>query len=163
MYTKNFFDTHRIKYSKPEGGQTSAKLWSTYIAEAQCYNSALVESWKADMEGMLIFSGLFSASPTAFLIESYRTLYPDSGDITVQVLVQISQQLTTLGNNASWTAPHTADFMPTPSSPLCNTLWFISLCLSLTCALFAILVEQWAREFLHKAEKRPREFLRHNT
>ncbi|KAJ7455402.1 hypothetical protein FB451DRAFT_1048962, partial [Mycena latifolia] len=93
-------------------------------------------------------SGLFSASLTAFLIESYRTLQPDSGDRAVQVLAQISQQLTAMSNNASWTAPLTADFTPSPSSLVCNTLWFISLCLSLTCALLATLVEQWAREFL---------------
>jgi hypothetical protein len=34
---------------------SSAKFWSVYISEAEHYDSALVESWKADMEGMLIF------------------------------------------------------------------------------------------------------------
>ncbi|KAF8202682.1 hypothetical protein K438DRAFT_1467735, partial [Mycena galopus ATCC 62051] len=32
---------------------------------------------------------------------------------------------------------------------------FISLSLSLTCALLATLVEQWARKFLHKTQMRP--------
>ncbi|KAJ7128562.1 hypothetical protein C8R44DRAFT_557882, partial [Mycena epipterygia] len=62
-------------------------------AEAEKYDKGLVESWKSDMEGMLIFAGLFSASLTAFLIESYKTLNPDSGDTTVHLLSQISQQL----------------------------------------------------------------------
>ncbi|KAJ7144015.1 hypothetical protein C8R44DRAFT_558813, partial [Mycena epipterygia] len=114
----------------------------------------LVESWKADMEGMLIFSGLFSASLTAFLIESYRTLQPDSGDTTVQILTQISEQLMAMSNNASFMSPESPSFQPTPSSLVCNTLWFISLSLSITCALLATLVEQWAREFLHKTETR---------
>ncbi|KAJ7231568.1 hypothetical protein C8J57DRAFT_1091727 [Mycena rebaudengoi] len=46
-------------------------------------------------------------------------------------------------------------FIPTTGALFCNTLWFLSLALSLTCALLATLVEQWAREFLHKTEMRP--------
>jgi hypothetical protein len=33
----------------------AAKLWSVYVGEAEKYDRALVESWKSDMEGMLIF------------------------------------------------------------------------------------------------------------
>ncbi|KAJ6501377.1 hypothetical protein DFH09DRAFT_871997, partial [Mycena vulgaris] len=97
-------------------------LWSIYIGEAHRYDSALFESWKANMEGMLIFSGLFSASLTAFLIESYRTLRPDSGDLTVQLLTQLSAQLGALSNNVSFTAPAAVSFQPTRSSLVCNTL-----------------------------------------
>ncbi|KAJ7466338.1 hypothetical protein FB451DRAFT_1260690 [Mycena latifolia] len=50
----------------------SAPLRSVYISEAEKYDKSLVETWRADMEGMLIFAGLFSASLTAFLIESSR-------------------------------------------------------------------------------------------
>ncbi|KAJ6488248.1 hypothetical protein C8R47DRAFT_1216050 [Mycena vitilis] len=55
-----------------------AKIWSVYISEAEKYDKALVKSWRGDMDGMLIFTGLFSASLTAFIIESYKTLTPDS-------------------------------------------------------------------------------------
>ncbi|KAJ6481528.1 hypothetical protein C8R47DRAFT_590668 [Mycena vitilis] len=65
---------------------SSAKLWSVYDSEAERYDSALVESWKADMEGMLIFSGLFPASLTAFIIESYENLIQDPGNMTVTLL-----------------------------------------------------------------------------
>ncbi|KAJ6458692.1 hypothetical protein DFH09DRAFT_960926, partial [Mycena vulgaris] len=51
----------------------------------------VIESWKSDMEGMLIFAGLFSASLTTFIVESYKTLVQDPGDSTVQILTQISQ------------------------------------------------------------------------
>ncbi|KAJ7487390.1 hypothetical protein B0H11DRAFT_1790047 [Mycena galericulata] len=139
-------------YSKAESQQASAKLWAVYIDEAERYDRALVESWKADMEGMLIFSGLFSASVTAFLIESYPTLQSDSGDTTVQLLTQISRQLA--GNN-SVVFSDAVVFQPTQSSLVCNAFWFLSLSLALTCALLATLVEQWAREFLHKTDRRP--------
>ncbi|KAJ6543725.1 hypothetical protein DFH09DRAFT_866561, partial [Mycena vulgaris] len=154
-FARAFHGTERGSYSNSESQQTAANLWSIYIGEAHRYDSALVESWKANMEGMLIFSGLFSASLTAFLIESYRTLRPDSGDLTVQLLTQLSAQLGALSNNVSFTAPAAVSFQPTRSSLVCNTLWFISLNLSITCALLAALVEQWAREFLHKTDKRP--------
>ncbi|KAJ7876242.1 hypothetical protein B0H13DRAFT_2347803 [Mycena leptocephala] len=120
----------------PSKEAPASKLWAVYVSEAEKYDKSLVESWKSDMEGMLIFAGLFSASLTAFLIESYKTLVPDSGDSTVQLLSQIygSSQLLQM-------AVH-------------------SLGLSLTCALIATLVEQWARDFLHKADMRSSPFIR---
>ncbi|KAJ7639939.1 hypothetical protein DFH06DRAFT_628719 [Mycena polygramma] len=142
------------KYSDAESRQASANLWSIYISEAERYDKALVESWKADMEGMLIFSGLFSASLTAFLVESYQTLQPDSGTMTVQLLTQISQQLASNSTTALATS-EVLVFHPAPSSLICNALWFISLSLSITCALLATLIEQWAREFLHRTERKP--------
>jgi hypothetical protein len=30
-------------------------MWAVYVAEAEKYDKALIESWKRDMEGMLIF------------------------------------------------------------------------------------------------------------
>ncbi|KAJ7282366.1 hypothetical protein C8J57DRAFT_1122275, partial [Mycena rebaudengoi] len=130
----------------------SGKLWAVYVSEAEKYDKALVDSWRNDMDGMLIFAGLFSASLTAFLVESYKTLHPDSGDTTVSLLTQISQQLTASSNNSIFTPSPIAPFVPTTASVVCNTLWFISLGLSLSCALIATLLEQWAREFLHRAD-----------
>jgi hypothetical protein len=36
----------------------AAKLWAVYVSEAEKYDKALVESWKSDMGGMLIFVGV---------------------------------------------------------------------------------------------------------
>ena len=33
----------------------AAKLWAVYVSEAEKYDKALVETWKSDMEGLLIF------------------------------------------------------------------------------------------------------------
>ncbi|KAJ7712988.1 hypothetical protein B0H16DRAFT_550509 [Mycena metata] len=75
----------------PDDDAAASKVWAVYVSEAEKYDRSLVESWKSDMEGMLIFAGLFSASLTAFIIENYKMLIPDSGDSTVQLLAQISQ------------------------------------------------------------------------
>ncbi|KAJ7220201.1 hypothetical protein GGX14DRAFT_586056 [Mycena pura] len=132
----------------------SAKLWTVYISEAEKYDRALVESWRGNMEGMLIFAGLFSASLTAFLIESYKSLIPDSGAQTARLVSQISQQLAASANGTAFVMPPSVPFTPPVTSLVCNALWFISLGLSLSCALMATLLEQWARDFLHKAEMR---------
>ncbi|KAJ7189193.1 hypothetical protein C8R46DRAFT_1056788 [Mycena filopes] len=138
----------------------AAKLWAVYVSEAEKYDKSLVESWKSDMEGMLIFAGLFSASLTAFLIESYKTLTPDSGEETIRLLTQISRQLSTGPNNTDTPTPMAISFTPSTASIICNGLWFISLGLSLTCALVATLLEQWARDFIHRAETRSAPLIR---
>ncbi|KAJ6494307.1 hypothetical protein C8R45DRAFT_1212352 [Mycena sanguinolenta] len=148
-------DPQRDNYSNAENEEACAKIWSIYVEEAKRYDAALVESWKADMEGMLIFSGLFSASLTAFLIESYKALQADSGDLTAAGIALLSHQLAAIASNTTFVLPPPSSFTPTTGSLWCNALWFVSLSLSLTCALLATLVEQWAREFLHKTELRP--------
>ncbi|KAJ7655891.1 hypothetical protein B0H17DRAFT_1185983 [Mycena rosella] len=148
-YTSNVSSRHA------QTEDAASKFWSIYITEAERYDSALVESWKADMEGMLIFSGLFSASLTAFIIESYKNLIPDTGNMTVALLSQVSQQLSAQFNGSHLSIPSPIPFEVQTSSLICNGFWFVSLGLSLTCALLATLVEQWAREFLHKTEIRP--------
>ncbi|KAJ7668818.1 hypothetical protein DFH06DRAFT_208026 [Mycena polygramma] len=143
-----------IAKNNAEHEAAAAKLWAVYVSEAEKYDRGLVESWKSDMEGMLIFAGLFSASLTAFLIESYKTLNPDSGGTTVLLLAQISQQLAASANGTTFPVPPSLPFTPPTSSLVCNILWFISLGLSLTCALVATLLEQWARDFIHRVDMR---------
>ncbi|KAF7341248.1 hypothetical protein MVEN_01860400 [Mycena venus] len=146
----------------PGDEAAAAKLWAVYISEAEKYDKGLVESWKSDMQGMLIFAGLFSASLTAFLIESYKTLNVDSGDATVQLLARISRQLEASANGSTLPAPPSPpiSFTPTTSSLICNALWFTSLGLSLACALIATLLDQWARDFLHRSEIRSAPLIR---
>ncbi|KAJ7766490.1 hypothetical protein DFH07DRAFT_343479 [Mycena maculata] len=137
-----------------------AKIWSVYISEAETYDKALVESWRGDMDGMLIFAGLFSASLTAFIVESYKTLSPDSGNTTVVLLDQISKQLAASASGEAFQVPAAPVFNVPATSLICNALWFISLQLSLACALIATLVEQWARDFVQKTEMRPSPVIR---
>ncbi|KAF7291945.1 hypothetical protein MIND_01220000 [Mycena indigotica] len=143
------------RHSFPDRAEEAgaAKLWSVYVDEAERYDKSLVASWKSDMEGMLIFAGLFSASLTAFLIESYKTLVQDPGEATVHLLQQMVV-LSSSGNNTTFTPVISQPFKPSTLSLVCNALWFISLGLSLSCALVATLLEQWARDFLHRANIR---------
>ena len=103
-------------------------------------------------------TGLFSATVAAFIIESYKNLSPNSGDKTVALLGQISQQLAgvpleTLSQNLT-AATSNASFKPTNSAIRVNILWFLSLVLSLTSALSATLLQQWARRYLELTQHR---------
>src|ERR1700761_5383355 len=42
----------------------ASKLWAVYVSEAEKYDKSLVESWKSDMEGMLIFVSALCANRT---------------------------------------------------------------------------------------------------
>ncbi|KAF7368117.1 hypothetical protein MSAN_00877900 [Mycena sanguinolenta] len=129
-----------------------AKLWSFYVSEAEKYDKALVAGWRSDMDGLLIFAGLFSASLTAFLIESYKTLSPDQGAVTIAILAQISNQLHGGSNISAVDVAPLMNVRPTSAALVCNTFWFLSLGFSLACALIATLVEQWTRQFIYASE-----------
>ncbi|TDL24022.1 hypothetical protein BD410DRAFT_897171 [Rickenella mellea] len=137
----------------------SEKMWSLYVAEAAKFDKALVESWKGDMEGILIFAGLFSASVTAFIVEGYKKLSADSGDMTVAILAQISSQLVAISNGTNLNIvspyPPNVPFRPKTSVVGVNILWFLSLALGLVCAISATMVQQWARNYLQLVERHP--------
>ncbi|KAF5369032.1 hypothetical protein D9758_003113 [Tetrapyrgos nigripes] len=131
-------------------------LWNMYLSQAHEYDKTLLEGWKKDMDGMLLFSALYSASLTALIVESYKKLQPDPADLTTSLLTTISLQLASISNGTTTTVglPDTS-FKPMASSLLCNMLWFLSLALALTCSLLATFVQQWTRDFLHKTTMRP--------
>jgi hypothetical protein len=84
---------------------------------------------------------------TAFVIESYDKLSPDTSQATLQALYRISLQL----SNSSVTAladPSSSNFNPEQSDVWINALWFTSLVVALVSALVAIFVKQWAREYI---------------
>ncbi|TFY61607.1 hypothetical protein EVG20_g6993 [Dentipellis fragilis] len=75
-------------------------LWSNYVKLAERRDKAVTTAWTNDMNGVVIFAGLYSAALTAFLVESYQSLQEDPADTsvvllrqTVFLLAQISQQL----------------------------------------------------------------------
>jgi hypothetical protein len=92
----------------------------------------------------------------AFIIESYKQLSSDSGATTVLLLKQISQQLSSLSTTTQVSSPtpyRDSSFRPSPSAIRINILWFLSLTLSLICALAATLMQQWARRYLQQVQE----------
>ena len=100
-------------------------------------------------------AGLFSASLTAFLVESYKNLQPNTSDIMVALMQQNLAQTSSytlssgfLNSTITFQPSNPASFRPTTNAVWVNTLWFLSLALTLVSASFTILVKQWLREYL---------------
>ncbi|KAJ7577949.1 hypothetical protein C8J56DRAFT_970040 [Mycena floridula] len=131
------------------------ELWSMYTTTASRFDESLAKNWKGDMDAILIFAGLFTASLTAFIIESYKGLSPDPSTQTVELLTRISLQLSAINDRPESVLPLTAmdSFKPPTPMVICNLLWFLSLGFSLACALTATLVEQWVRHYLQDTQR----------
>ncbi|KAI0252915.1 hypothetical protein BJV78DRAFT_1087367, partial [Lactifluus subvellereus] len=94
---------------------------------------------------------LFSAAVATMISVSIQDLRPNSQDTSVFYLANI-YRLMADGNKSAITIPpglsDPSQFSPTTSAVLVNSLWFLSLVVSLTCALLATLLQQWARRYL---------------
>ncbi|KAI9428818.1 hypothetical protein H4582DRAFT_1890362, partial [Lactarius indigo] len=136
---------------------SSDGLWSLYLREVEKADKRLTESWKGDTDGIIVFTGLFSATVAAFIVESYKKLSPDPGDTTNALLTQLSVQLFNISHGIplpSVAAPSSQSFTPKGSAIRVNVFWFLSLVLSLNCALSATLMQQWTRRYQELAQRR---------
>ena len=86
------------------------------------------------------------------MIEGLKNLQPDTGTSSVDLLSQISQQLAAFTNESQPSVvlsfPNKSFFHAPASALLTSTLWLISLIVSLSCALLATLLQQWARRYI---------------
>jgi hypothetical protein len=146
-----------------------------YLQMADEEDKKTMESWKADADGILIFvssrhsnmvlrinprskTGLFSAAVATLVAVAVQDLRPSSQDISAFYLAKM-YQLSAGSNGSQFLLPST---LPDPSVPFSpptyavwvNSLWFLSLVISLTCALLATLLQQWARRYMKITQKR---------
>ncbi|KAI0030271.1 hypothetical protein K488DRAFT_54601, partial [Vararia minispora EC-137] len=138
------------------------RFWSLYLVDADKQDAKLVDRWKGDSDGILIFTGLFATTVGSFIIATYPNLQPNSSDQSAATLLVISQQLgqiTQLLSSPSVppqplniTSP--AAFVATNNAIQVNVLWILSFFLSLFCALLATLVQQWTRTYLADSQRR---------
>ncbi|KAH8978309.1 hypothetical protein EDB86DRAFT_3108778 [Lactarius hatsudake] len=119
----------KTTYSDPSGA-----IFSMYITRALKFDDENVENWKGGADSILVFTGLFSSTVATFISMSYPNLQQDPDFTTQSILAQISQQLSNVTNNGIGAA----------ASPLV---------LSLTCALIATLLQQWARRYLQMIQR----------
>jgi len=151
---------------------SSGPLFSMYLQLAEDEDKKMTESWKGDADGILIFvsrhstvvplrtftpspkTGLFSAAVAALVAVSVQDLKPSSQDISAFYLANIYQIL----NGSQIVMPPSlsdpSTFSPPTSAVWVNSLWFLSLLISLTCALLATLLQQWARRYMKVTQTR---------
>jgi hypothetical protein len=112
----------------------------------------MVDSWKGDAEGMLVFTGLFSAVVATLLQMSLPNIQASTQAASAFYLARLYQQSNTQPNGSQPPIPSSLTdpiepFVPPTSAVWVNGLWFSSLVIGLTCGLLATLLQQWARRY----------------
>ncbi|KAI0712221.1 hypothetical protein C8Q76DRAFT_845387 [Earliella scabrosa] len=165
-HTRQATESHDIP--NPYNEAERAESWKTCAEIVEQHSEELLKQWNAELDMLLVFAGLFSAALTAFNVESYSLLQPDSNDIAVLALEHMSAQLHSfsLGQTAinSTIAPFTAPTTPTFEAPLyavwLNALWFSSLVCTLSASTIAVMVKQWLHQCAQGASGVSREAAR---
>ncbi|KAI9507342.1 hypothetical protein F5148DRAFT_981554, partial [Russula earlei] len=119
------------------------------IAEEE--DNKMTKRWQKDADGLLIFTGLFSAAVAALLTVSVPDLRQNPQDTSAFYLENI--YLFLADPSAPRAPTPSAIARPSPFSPptyaiWVNSLWFLSLIISLTCAMLATSLHQWARRYI---------------
>ncbi|KAH9071424.1 hypothetical protein EDB83DRAFT_2517226 [Lactarius deliciosus] len=133
----------------------SGPIFSMYLEMATEEDKKMVEGWKADADGILIFTGLFSAAVASLISVSIQDIRQNPQDTSNFYLANIYHTLADPASNISTSFPA----LPPPFSPpnyavWVNTLLFLSLVISISCALLATLLQQWARRYLKVTQPR---------
>ncbi|CAE6454710.1 unnamed protein product, partial [Rhizoctonia solani] len=111
-------------------------------------------------------AALFSAISTTFLIETSGMLKQDPNDISAAALVVISQALVAISTGNSSANPlastppeqgNASDFVPSRVAVIVNTLWYMSLSLSIATAFLAMLAKDWCYSFSARRTGHPRD------
>ncbi|KAJ3475917.1 hypothetical protein NLI96_g11512 [Meripilus lineatus] len=151
-----------IDKEHPELARKEGNYWDTLHAILKDRDAKDVKNHYENIDTLLVFAGLYSAILTAFVVEAYKLLQRDSSDASLQVLIQISQQLGSFAvtpgfANATYVplSLPSGPFIPARSSVWLNGLWFVALILSLATASLGMLVKQWLREYLNLPDVKP--------
>ncbi|TFK35567.1 hypothetical protein BDQ12DRAFT_635008 [Crucibulum laeve] len=124
--------------------------WETCHILAKKYDKEMCSAWKDEVDKLLIFAGLFSATVTSFGVESYKMLQDDPTETSAQLLSEVVWQLNRINdssNVSSSSTPTVPSLAVSPMAVRVNICWFLSLALSLTTVLIGILCLQWLREY----------------
>ncbi|KAF8650325.1 hypothetical protein AX16_005287 [Volvariella volvacea WC 439] len=131
--------------------------WSIPYQALEKHDNEMCQAWNDEIQNLLIFTGLFAATVTAFTVESYQWLESDPAETTAKMVTQISLQLANLSDPITHnpTLASSLSFDPEPRKSYAvgvNILWFLSLSVSLSTVLIGVLCLQWLREYKRDAQ-----------
>ncbi|KAF8494133.1 hypothetical protein F5888DRAFT_1805718 [Russula emetica] len=118
----------KLSGDAPDFGDSSGPLFSIYPKAAEDEDNKMVERWQKDADGILIFNGLFSAA--------------------VATLLSVLADPNATRPSIPYPVAKPPPFSPPRYTVWVNSLWFLSLVMSLSCALLATSLHQWARRYL---------------
>ncbi|KAG8923748.1 hypothetical protein FRC02_010927 [Tulasnella sp. 418] len=125
-------------------------FWNVYNKEADKEDWDLTNNFAGDLDTLLIFAGLFSATNTAFIVESYKDLKQDSNDLTNNLL---RNMMRTMHQSSFSEADLLLDYAGPPARAIVvNFFFFASLCCSLFTAFGAMIGKQWLNYYYYETE-----------
>ncbi|KAK0231796.1 hypothetical protein EDD85DRAFT_775223, partial [Armillaria nabsnona] len=130
---------------------SNGRFWLTYVDEALIFDEEMVEIYNDDINVLLVFAGLFSAVVSAFVIQSAQSLQPDNTAVSASLLIElVGYQRAASDTSSIPLSPFypAISFSPSTTDVWVNSLWFISLTLSLITALVAVLTKQWLHQYI---------------
>lgn len=159
-----------------------ARIWRVYLDEAEAHDREMLDQWKDTIEVLLVFvstafvclfrntaesstsqAGLFSAVVTTFVAQTSQSLQADYTQVSASLLTElVALQRASAQGSSTDNVPESSLNINTPfttdtSISVVNGLWFFSLALSLSTALFCILVRQWIHTYASAISGPPRD------
>ncbi|PVF92409.1 hypothetical protein CPB86DRAFT_791186 [Serendipita vermifera] len=117
--------------------------WEIYNHKASEVDREMIKDWNDSLNTLLIFTALYSAILTAFIIESMKLLEEDPAETTRDILLILSRQLA----NSSFPPFEPITYQTPQYAIVVNGLFFTSLSCSLIAALLAVLALQWVANY----------------
>ncbi|KAF8149505.1 hypothetical protein B0H34DRAFT_757903 [Crassisporium funariophilum] len=141
------FEASRVPWDEV-GSEASegARVWHLYNDESTKVDVAIIDGCNRGVDVLLVFTGLFSAVLTTFIIQSYQLMQPNPSDATNALLAQLVTLQIAASNDtrASVTLPSPNSLAPSAREiRWVNGLWFAALSCSLSTALVSMLAKQW--------------------
>ncbi|KAF4580471.1 hypothetical protein EYR40_003191 [Pleurotus pulmonarius] len=127
----------------------NARVWRVYLDEATEFDADMVNKASDGLDLLLVFAGLFSAVLTTFVAQTSQSLSNDDAAVSVSLLSELVMIQRAMANGTSIGSIPPAETTSGPSrgDVWVNGLWFISLTLSLSTALLAVLARQWLHQY----------------
>ncbi|KAJ7902118.1 hypothetical protein B0H14DRAFT_1270677 [Mycena olivaceomarginata] len=142
-----------IRDGSGEETSENARVWHIYNDEAHRADTLMTDGWSRSIDVLLVFTGLFSAVLTTFIIQSYQLMLPAAADTTNVLLVNlIALQFNSTGPPSIPSGPQSTNIQ----IHWVNGLWFSALACSLSTALISMLAKQWLQAYLPNVSGSPR-------
>ncbi|KAG8894556.1 hypothetical protein FRC00_008768, partial [Tulasnella sp. 408] len=128
-----------------EFGQDGGNFYRAYDALAVEIDDDMTTSLREQLDGMLLFAGLFAGVNTAFLALTIPLLSADPADDTNALLNSILMQITSSGSRTETgnSEPPSTKFSPARNIIAINALFGLSLALAIISSFLAVLGRQW--------------------
>ncbi|KAF9065119.1 hypothetical protein BDP27DRAFT_1366713 [Rhodocollybia butyracea] len=153
-YTLKYPEDKRYHELDPE-----ARIWRVYGDEAAAFDNDMVGELSDSLDILLVFAGLFSAVLTTFVAQTSQSLSQDYTQLSASYLSELTLLVRANANSTAISnIPSTSTaFSPAILDLWVNGLWFTSLVIALSVALFAVLAKQWLRQYMSIVTGTPQE------